>query len=123
VKVECDIAVFVTERSIYQGSFNEVVGVPQENLNLTWWFTWYDSQGMLTWVMIANPSASQTAHCTVRVAGVLKSSPSIGPGGTSPESYDSLLAGPVKVECDIPVVATERSIFQGSFNEVVGTQP
>jgi hypothetical protein len=123
VKVECDIAVVVTERSIFMSSFNEVNGVPQSDFNTTWWFTWYDSFYMFTWVMIVNPSTTQTANCTVHVGGTLRGSPSVGPGGVAAEFYRGIIGGPVKVQCDIPVLATERSTFHESFNEVVGFLP
>jgi hypothetical protein len=37
-----------------------------------WWFPWYDSVNMTTWLLVGNPSTSQTAQCTVTIAGVVR---------------------------------------------------
>jgi hypothetical protein len=123
VKVQCDIPVFSSERSLYLGSFNEVMGTPPSAFNQAHWFPWYDSIDLMTWVLIGNPSATQSANCSVAVAGQVRSSHVIPPGQRVTPGYLALRDGPVKVECDIPVFASERSIFGSSFNEVMGVQP
>jgi hypothetical protein len=128
VKVLCDKPVYVSERALFSTSFNEVLGTPPSAFNKTQWFPWYDQQGMHTWVHIGNPSsvASEIATCDVYVGVnpqtqqlVKQGTYDIYPSKSQPPQYIGLIGGPVKVDCNRPVYASERAIFQNSFNEVV----
>ncbi|HEY5983628.1 MAG TPA: PQQ-dependent sugar dehydrogenase, partial [Anaerolineales bacterium] len=45
-------------------TFNEVMGYPDNQLTNHYWFPWYDMINMTTWILVGNPSSSQTAHVT-----------------------------------------------------------
>jgi len=47
--------IFVSERSVYGGSFNEVMGYPGDQLTTEYWFPWYDQLNMDTWILVGNP--------------------------------------------------------------------
>jgi hypothetical protein len=123
VKVTCDIAVFASERSLYQGSFNEIMGSPPTAFNTEQWFPWYDSVYGSTWVLVGNPSAAQGANCAVSIAGTVRSNHDIPAGGRVTPTYGGVVDGPVTVNCDVPVFASERATYGSSFNEVMGVQP
>jgi hypothetical protein len=125
VKVLCDNPVYVTERAIYKTSFNEVVGIPPSAFNTMQSFPWYDDVYMRTWVLIGNPSATLPATCGVTIGSALPTPVQfvIGPNSRVTPIFDGILDGPVKVECDRPVFASERAIYLDSFNEVVGIPP
>jgi hypothetical protein len=123
VKIECDLPVFAGERSLFQGTFNEVAAISPAALGTTQWFPWYDGVSMRTWVLVGNPSETETAHCSVWVGGVLQTGHSIAPGANSTPMYPGLQDGPVMVLCNIPVYASLRAIYQNGFDEVTGTQP
>jgi hypothetical protein len=123
LRVFCDQQVIVSQRTLYHASFNETMGVPLGGMQPEWWFTWYDNVYMHTWVLIGNPSGSQAASCTVTIGGVVQGTPNVGPGQRAAELYSTPVNGPVKVACNLPVFATQRSIYGSSFNEVPGVQP
>jgi hypothetical protein len=119
VKVECDLPVFAGERSIYETSFNEVAGTPPSVFSTTQWFPTYDNAGMAMWVLVGNPSSVATANCNIFIGGGFMGFQAIGPHGRWTPPFDGPKDGPVLVQCDQPVYASERAIFQGSFNEVM----
>jgi hypothetical protein len=126
VKVSCTLPVFTSERALYNGSFNEVMGIAPASFSTEQWFPWYDSIFMTTWVLIGNPSSTQSTTCHVHIGGVQMSPPSgyiIPPNGRETPSYGGVLDGPVKVSCTLPVFASERAIYNGGFNEVMGISP
>ncbi|HEX8917553.1 MAG TPA: hypothetical protein VF898_03545 [Chloroflexota bacterium] len=47
--------VFASERALYGGSFNEVMGYANTQLTTDYWFTWYDQVNMQTWILVAKP--------------------------------------------------------------------
>src|SRR4030095_11855856 len=68
------VAIFTSERSKYLSSFNEVLGYPGAQLTTEYWFTSYDDLGMITYLVIGNPSTNQTALVDVYVGGVKQNS-------------------------------------------------
>jgi hypothetical protein len=55
VHVVSDIPVFTSERSKYQNSFNEILGLPSGQLTTDYWFTSLDDVGMTTYLVITKP--------------------------------------------------------------------
>jgi hypothetical protein len=49
------VNIFVTERTLYQTSFEEVTGIPANQLTSQYWFPWYDFRYMQTWISIGRP--------------------------------------------------------------------
>ncbi len=104
-------------------AFNEVPGIPAAELSDHYLWTWYDnaSAGATDWVLIANPNATAvTAH--IKIAGALHWSGNIAPGGKVTPTFPGVMGGPVEVWTDSgsPVIATQRSLFGPSFEEVPG---
>ncbi|HEY5984310.1 MAG TPA: M4 family metallopeptidase, partial [Anaerolineales bacterium] len=59
-------ALVTSERGFWgtYSTFNEVMGYPDNQLTNHYWFPWYDMINMTTWILVGNPSSSQTAHVT-----------------------------------------------------------
>jgi hypothetical protein len=116
------VAVFASERSIYKQSFNEVMGYPGDQLTTEYWFPWYDNVGMTTWVLVGNPSTTETAEVDVYIGEVLQGSYTILPGEKETPKYQNTVDGPVRVVSTngVDIFASERSLYKDSFNEVMG---
>ena len=61
--------IFTSQRAIYGSSFNSIVGVPANQLTTEYWFTSLDDLGMITYLVIGNPSTTLNAHVDVYIAG------------------------------------------------------
>ena len=118
--------IFTSQRSLYgpYSTFNEVMGYPNNQLWTKYWFTWYDDLAQQTWILVGNPSTSQTAHVTIKIAGV-----TMGPGiydvppnGRILPHYPGVQNGPVEISSDISVFASQRSIYGAASNflEILG---
>ncbi len=128
------IAIVVSERTLYGQNFNETNGIPDNRLASEYWFPWYDFSIMQTWISVGNPSTSQAANVSVYIAGQFKESMSILPSGHWTPSYQGVFDGPVQVKSTatletaggqsntpgIPIIATERTLYEQSFNETSG---
>jgi hypothetical protein len=119
--------IFASERSLYGPSFNEVMGYPTNQLMTDYWFTWYDNLGMQSWILVGNPSGTQTAYVDIYIADTLKGSYSIQPNGRVTPQF-ALSNGPVRIlsktgtgtPTAIPIFTSERSLYGPSFNEMMG---
>jgi hypothetical protein len=121
VHVVSDIPIFTSERTKYGNSFNEVLGYPANQLTTEYWFTSLDDLGMITYLVIGNPSTVDTALVDVYIAGnKMNTTPySIAPGQRVFPRY-GINGGPVQVVSDIPIFTSERTKYGNSFNEVLG---
>jgi hypothetical protein len=125
------IDIFSSERSIYQGTFSEVMGMPSDQFTTEYWFPWVDqfnTNNMKTWVLVGNPSSSQTAYVDIYVGGVKQGSTyAIAPNGNITPTF-SVTNGPVRVvsvtgtgtPTAIDIFASERTLYGNSFNEMMG---
>lgn len=115
--------IYVSQRVLYRGTFNEIRGIPAFNLSTAYYFNWYDlqsSSGMVgDWVLISNPSVS-AATVTVKIAGEIKGSKTVAPGETWTPAFPEVMNGPVEIESDQPILASQRVLYKQSFNEVNG---
>jgi uncharacterized protein YcfL len=123
------VPIFASERSVFgTDGFNELMGYPADQLTTEYWFTWYDKVGMITRLLIGNPSATETASVDVYIAGNLMDNYQIPPGGRATPGYDGVQNGPVRViskpnanSISVPIFASERSVFgTDGFNELMG---
>jgi len=120
-----------------QFSFNEVMGYPFDQFDTEFWYPYYDhgypsvpNDNMRTWILVGNPSTSQTATVEIYVNGVAQVDPnntsnyffSIPPGANVTPRWMGTVAGPVRVVSDIPVFTSERvfTIPNNAFNEFMG---
>jgi len=132
------VKIFASERTHFTTppwtGFNEVLGYPVEDLDTQYWFPWYDNQNMLTWVLVGNPSTTQTAEVDIYIDNLNRGHYSIPPGGkVTPRFFENggytgpgLVAGPVIVDSlnGVPIFASERVHYPAGtwkdFNEVMG---
>ncbi|HMD79951.1 MAG TPA: hypothetical protein VKE92_01510, partial [Anaerolineales bacterium] len=117
------VNIFTSQRARFGNSFNEIMGYPANRLTTDYWFTSYDDVGMITYLVIGNPSPSQTAQVDVYMGGVKRNNTalSIAPGQRVFLRY-GINSGPVRVVSTngVNVFASERSKYLNSFNEILG---
>ena len=121
VHVSSDISVFTSERvHTGQGFAQETMGYPNNQLTTDYWFPWYDNLGMLSWILVGNPSTSASAHVTINIAGTAYGPYTIGPGGRITPQF-RVMNGPVHVTSDINVFTSERvHNVKGFVQETMG---
>ena len=121
-----------------ENSFNEVMGYPFNQFDTEYWFPYYDhgypnvaGNKMRTWILVGNPSSSQTANVQIYIKANLQTVPGsnpptttfvIPPGGNVTPRWLGSVAGPVRVLSDIPIFTSERvfTIPTNAFNEFMG---
>jgi hypothetical protein len=119
--------IITSQRAYYLNSFNEMMGYPADQFVTEYWFPWYDQVNMATWILVGNPSSTQTAYVDIYIAGVLQGSYAIPPNRRETPPYD-VSNGPVRVVSKsgagtpvaIPIFTSERSLYGPSFNEMMG---
>jgi CSLREA domain-containing protein len=131
VKIESDQNIVAAERVIYKingvnTSFSEMMGLPNSQLDTTYWFPWYNNVDLDTQLRFANVSAS-TATVHISIGGVpMTGSPfTLEAGETTHVSFAGIDDGPVKIKSDQNIVAAERVIYKinginTSFSEMMG---
>ena len=121
VHITSDQPVWATQRIVGWSSFKEVFGMPGDMASTEIYYTWYDMAGA-SWdaVHFLNPSGTSTAHAQVYIAGVLKGTVTVDPGGAAYVTYPSVIGGPVRIVSDIPIFSTQRVVGWNDFDEVVG---
>ena len=117
------LPIFTSARAVFGNSFNSIVGYPGDQLTTDYWFTSYDDLGMTTYLVIGNPSTSQTAQVNVFIGGnKMNATPySIAPGQRVFPRY-AINSGPVHVVSTngVAVFTSERTKYLSSFNEILG---
>ncbi|MBK9927907.1 MAG: hypothetical protein IPP66_21755 [Anaerolineales bacterium] len=117
------VKVFTNERTKYGNSFNEVLGYPIAQTSTELWFTSLDDASMITYLVIGNPSETETAEVDVYIGGVKKNTTpySILPGQRVFPRY-GINGGPVRVVSTngVKVFTSERTKYLSSFNEILG---
>ncbi len=116
------------ERVIYkvngvQTSFSEMMGLPHELLDTTYWLPWYNNLHLDTQLRIAN-ATNNPATVTVTIGSVEMPTLNLAAGESARVSYTGVNGGPVKIESDQDIVAAERVIYkvngvQTSFSEMM----
>jgi uncharacterized protein YkwD len=120
--IESDNPVYATQRVLYNGTFNELPSIDPNSLSSSYYYTWSDSKkGNKVWHLVANPSSSQTANCSLSL-GSNTTNIQLQPGEVKYPTFTNMTGGPVVLDCDIEVYSTQRVIFNGSFNEMKGIQ-
>ncbi|MHB8182104.1 MAG: Ig-like domain-containing protein, partial [Acidithiobacillus ferrivorans] len=118
-----------SQRVLFGPAFEEVPGLAQSSLASDYNWTWYDnlSANVSDWVMVVNPNTSPIYY-EVRIAGQLKTSGTIQPGANATPMFPGIKNGPVEVQAwtsttkqtAAKVLASQRVLWNGYFNEVVG---
>ena len=131
-----NISILGAERVIYKvnnanTSFSELMGLPNGQLDTTYWLPWYNNVDLDTQLRFANVSGS-TATVHLFIGGVEKASdctPSSSPftlasGASLRVSCAGVNSGPVQIVSDQNIVAAERVIYKvnntpTSFSEMM----
>ena len=125
-----NVSLFGSQRVIYKVngvpvSFSEIMAMPANQLNTTYWLPWYNNKDLDTQLRFANVSTS-TATVHVYVAGKeMKGSPvTLAPGASTRQSFAGVNNGPVKIVSNVNIVAAERVIYKvnnvpTSFSEMI----
>ncbi len=132
----------IAGHDITNPSFEEVPGYPVSALTSDYHFSWYDmhSPGSANWVMIANPSASTDVYYQIKIAGqVMPTAPTnptnpgvISASGRVTPIFPGIIGGPVEITAwsgdpdatkgtPANVMVSQRVLWNGFFNEVLGT--
>ncbi len=118
------------ERVIYKvngvnTSFTEMMGLPDAQLDTTYWLPWYNNVDLDTQLRIANVTGSP-ASVSVSIGGVpMTGSPfNLAAGESSRVSFNGINNGPVQIVSDQAIVAAERVIYKvngvnTSFSEMM----
>jgi hypothetical protein len=131
VKIVSNLPIVAAERVIYKvnginTSFSETMGLPNSQLDTTYWLPWYNNVDLDTQLRFANVNA---APATVRIyigGQEVSGSPfTLLPGESTRQSFTGINNGPVKIVSNVPIVAAERVIYKvnginTSFSEMMG---
>lgn len=122
--------VIASQRSIWGHSFEELPGMPASRMASWYHWTWYDqrSPAALNWVLVSNPGGVSPVFYEVRVAGTRRASGTLAPGASATPSFPNIMGGPVDVRgytgsdrsTPAPLIASQRVLWSGHFNEVMG---
>jgi hypothetical protein len=131
VEIVSDQNIVAAERLIYKvnnvaTSFTEMMALPNNTLDTTYWLPWYNNKDLDTQLRFANVHDTQTATVHVYVGGVeMQGSPfTLLPGASTRKSFPDINSGPVQIVSDVPIVAAERLIYKvnnvaTSFSEMM----
>jgi hypothetical protein len=131
VKIQSDQNIVAAERVIYtingvRTSFTEMMGLPDGQLDTTYWLPWHNNVDVDTQLRIANTSAS-TATVHVYIGGTeMTGSPfNLAAEESTRKSFPGVNNGPVQIVSNRNIVAAERLIYKvnnipTSFSEMMG---
>jgi hypothetical protein len=118
VQIVSDQAIVAAERVIYKvkginTSFSEMMALPDNQLDTTYWLPWYNNKDLDTQLRFANVSSSP-AQVHVFIGGVeMQGSPfPLAAGESTRKSFPNINAGPVKIVSNVTIVAAERLIYK-----------
>ena len=126
--------IVAAERVIFKGngvptSYSEMIALPNNQLDSTYWLPWYNSKDLDTQLRVGNATDNQAATVHVRIAGqeMIGSPFTIAAGHSTRLSFAGINSGPVQIESDnnVPIVAAERVIYRAgsgvplSFSEMM----
>ncbi|MFA5802371.1 MAG: hypothetical protein WC911_07830 [Thermoleophilia bacterium] len=135
-----------SQRVLWGPSFEEVPGYPASDLASVYHWTWYDERdpGTFNWVLVANsaPGVTGQTRVEIRIAGQLTTNRLSSHAGRADYNQQYFLlepdeivtpqfarrGGPVEVKATDPdtgasvnVISSQRVLWHGYFNEVLGT--
>ena len=124
------IPLIAAERVIYKvngvnTSFSEMMALPASQVDTVYWLPWYNSVELDTQLRFGNTTnATATVHVLIGGQDLPGSPFTIGAYSSARKSFAGVNAGPVKIESDQPIVASERVIstvsgIDVSFSEMM----
>ena len=130
VRIVSNVPIVAAERIIYRAngiptSFSETMGLPNRQLDTTYWLPWYNNVDLDTQLRFANVNATP-ATVRIYIGGQeVQGSPfTLLPGDSTRQSFAGINNGPVKIVSNVPIVAAERVIYKvnginTSFSEMM----
>jgi hypothetical protein len=126
-----DVPIVAAERVIYSvngvpTSFSEMMGLPNSQLDISYWMPWYNNVDLSTQLRFANLSSSTaTVHIFIGGSEVLGSPYTLAPGQSWRQTFTGVNNGPVQIVSNVNIVAAERVIYTvngvpTSFSEMMG---
>jgi predicted outer membrane repeat protein len=123
-------SIMAAERVIYKvngvnTSFSEMMGLPANQLDTTYWLPWYNNVDLDTQLRFANVSASPaTVQVYIGDQEMTGSPFTLAVGESTRRSFPGVNEGPVKIVSDVDIVAAERVIYKvngvnTSFSEMM----
>ena len=114
------LPMIAAERVIYRvnnvpTSFTEMMGLPDSQLDTTYWLPWYNNIGLDTQLRIGNVS-TQAASVRIFIGGAeMQGSPfTLAAGASMRKSFPGIDAGPVQIQSNRSLVAAERVIYKAA---------
>ncbi len=121
VKVSADQPVLASQRVEYYQTFNEIAAVPASAAASTLFLTWFDRTSgpgfVADNVHVVNPQGT-TANLTIAIPGCSPQTAAVAPGAGAYFTCATGFGGPVVVNSDVAVLASQRVEYYQSFNEV-----
>ena len=113
------------ERVVYKvnnigTSFSEMMGLPNKQLDTTYWLPWYNNLELDTQLRFGNVTTNQTATVRIWIGGqeISGCNPTnvsypyvLGPGQSLRVSCP-VSNGPVEIQSNVPIVAAERVVYK-----------
>jgi uncharacterized protein YcfL len=130
VQIISDQNIVVSERVIYRvngayTSYSEMMALPNNQVEATYWLPWYNQVGLDTELRLANVSGSQ-ANVNIYIGGnLMTGSPfPVAAGASLRKNFAGINSGPVRIVSNQPIVAAERVILKvnnvpTSFSEMM----
>ena len=130
VKIQSDQDIVTSERLIYSvnganTSFSEMLALPEGQLSGTYWLPWYDNVNFNTQLRFGNASGATASVSVFIGTQEMPGSPfTLLPGQSQRISFAGINGGPVKIESNQNIVASERVIYSvngvpASFSETM----
>ena len=121
-------SLIASERVIYKvngvnTSFSEMMALPANQVDNTYWLPWYNNKDLNTQLRFANVSDTDaTVH--ISIGGTDMGTFILAPGKSTRKSFPGIDKGPVKIESNVDIVAAERVIYNvngvdTSFSEMM----
>jgi hypothetical protein len=110
-------------------SYSELMGLPDSQLTYKYWFPFYNSLQLNTFLSVSNVGTEDTT-VTVTIGGNLVDTIPLIPNQSVKKKYNGYNTGPVQVEgsnVNVPIITSERISYAPggglnftSFNELMG---
>jgi photosystem II stability/assembly factor-like uncharacterized protein len=128
VKIVSNAPIVASERVIYKvngmnTSFSEMLALPNQQMDTTYWLPWYNNRDLDTQLRFANVT-NEPAIVQVFVGASQVGMFDLPAGESTRKSFVGLNSGPVKIVSSVPIVVAERVIYKvngvnTSFSEMM----
>jgi len=123
VEVIASANIIASQRIIWGPSFEEVPGFAFSQLKSSYLWTWYDNKSpdVTNWILVTNPGSS-VVNYSIKIANKEVASGSLAPGEKVTPTFPDVMDGMVEVVASGPIFASQRVLWKGYFNEVIGKE-